>query len=119
MKYPRLRDLREDCDLSQLEVASKINTSQSYYAQYENGNRPIPFERIIELAKYYKVSIDYIAGLTNDKKGLNKSDLQESEEQLLKKFRSLSSERKGKILERMDMLTEEQEEENQKIKGAI
>ena len=67
--YPRLKDLREDKDLSQEEVARILETEQSYYAKYENGVRPIPFERVIKLALFYDVSIDYIAGLTNDKRG--------------------------------------------------
>ena len=49
-------------------LADYLKTSQSYYAQYESGKRQIPFDRVIELAKYYNVSIDYIAGLTNSKK---------------------------------------------------
>ena len=61
--YRRLRDLREDFDKTQEEIAKIIGTSQSYYAQYENGKRPIPFERMIVLAKYYNVSLDYLAGL--------------------------------------------------------
>ena len=68
--FPRLRDLREDRDMNQTQVANIIGTSQSYYAQYENGKREIPFSRIVILAKYYKVSIDYIAGLTNNKGGI-------------------------------------------------
>ncbi len=68
--YPRLRDLREDKDLNQEEVAKIIGTDQSYYAKYEKGVRPISFERVIMLAKFYNVSIDYIAGLTNDKRGI-------------------------------------------------
>ncbi len=65
--YQRLKDLREDSDKTQAEIAAVIGTSQSYYAQYESGRRQIPFERIVLLAKFYDVSIDYIAGLTNDK----------------------------------------------------
>ena len=61
--YQRIRDLREDADKSQKEIAKIIGTSQSYYAQYENGKRAIPFERVIILAEYYNVSLDYIAGL--------------------------------------------------------
>lgn len=61
--YQRLRDLREDADKSQEEIAKIIGTSQSYYAQYENGKRAVPFERMVLLAKYYNVSLDYIAGL--------------------------------------------------------
>lgn len=61
--YQRLRDVREDADKSQEEIARVIGTSQSYYAQYESGKRAIPFERVIILAKYYNVSLDYLAGL--------------------------------------------------------
>ena len=60
--YQRLKDLREDADKSQAEIAKIIGTSQSYYAQYENGKRAIPFERVAALAKYYNISLDYIAG---------------------------------------------------------
>lgn len=68
--YQRLRDLREDSDLTQSDVAKILNTSYQYYSKYEAGLRPISFERVIELAKFYNVSIDYIAGLTNDKQGV-------------------------------------------------
>ena len=54
--YPRLKDLREDKDLSQEDVARILGTEQSYYAKYENGVRPIPFERVIKLALFYDVS---------------------------------------------------------------
>ncbi len=62
----RLRILREKHELTQKEVAEYLKTTQSYYAQYERNERQIPFERVIELAKLYKVSIDYIAGLSDD-----------------------------------------------------
>ena len=61
--YQRLKDLREDADKSQAEIAKIIGTSQSYYAQYENGKRAITFDRMVILAKYYNVSLDYFAGL--------------------------------------------------------
>ncbi len=63
--YQRLKDLREDADKSQEDISKIIGTSQSYYAQYENGKRDIPFERVAILAKYYNVSLDYIAGFTD------------------------------------------------------
>lgn len=68
--YQRLRDLREDADKSQEDIAQIIGTSQSYYAQYETGKRAIPFERVIKLACYYNVSLDYIAGLIDTPKKL-------------------------------------------------
>ena len=67
MLYPRLRDLREDQDLFQKDVASLLNISTQQYSLYERGNREIPFHHAITLAKFYKVSLDYIAGLTNNK----------------------------------------------------
>lgn len=64
MQYQqRIRDLREDTNKKQADVAHFLGTTQSYYAQYENGKREMPFSRAIELAKYYNVSLDYIAGL--------------------------------------------------------
>lgn len=72
--YPRIKDLREDMDLSQKDIAEILGTEQSYYAKYEKGIRPITFERAIKLAKFYKVSLDYIAGLTNDKRGIGYKD---------------------------------------------
>lgn len=65
--YPRLKDLREDSDKTLKEIAEIINTTYQYYQKYEKGIRDIPFERIIKLADYYNVSIDYIAGRTNKK----------------------------------------------------
>ena len=61
--YQRLKDLREDMDKSQEEIAKIIGTSQSYYAQYEKGKRAIPFERMVILAKYYNVSLDSLSGI--------------------------------------------------------
>ena len=65
-KYNRLKDLRTDNDKTQEEIAKVIGTTAQYYSAYERGERDIPFERIIKLAKYYNVTIDYIAGLTNE-----------------------------------------------------
>ena len=64
----RIRDLRIDSDKSQSDISKIIGTSQSYYAQYENGKRSIPFERMVILARYYNVSLDYIAGFTDTPK---------------------------------------------------
>ena len=69
--HERLRGLREDLNKSQAEIAKIINTSQSYYAQYENGKRAIPFERVMLLARYYNVSLDYIAGFVDSPKKID------------------------------------------------
>lgn len=65
--YQRVRDLREDKDLNQGAIAKYLGTSQKQYSRWETGEFEIPFHIVIELAKFYRVSIDYIAGLTNNK----------------------------------------------------
>lgn len=65
MYKTRLRDLREDHDLTQEEVAKIIGTTQQHYGKYESGKIVIPFDRVIKLADYYGVSLDYIAYRTN------------------------------------------------------
>ncbi len=68
MTYKRIRDLREDADLTQTELAEIIHMHKTTYVRYETGEREIPLNIAIILAKYYKVSLDYLAGLTNKKK---------------------------------------------------
>lgn len=63
----KLKDLREDRDLKQREIAKLIKTTQSYYSQLENGQKIITVDRLIKLAKFYNVSTDYILGLTDSK----------------------------------------------------
>lgn len=69
MKYQRLTDLREDKDLKQEAIAKLLGTSQTQYSRWERGEREIPFHHVIKLAVFYDCSIDYIAGLTNKKRG--------------------------------------------------
>lgn len=64
--YPRLRDLREDADLTQEELVKLLKMHKTTYTNYEQGKREPQFELIIKLAKFYDVSIDYIAGLSED-----------------------------------------------------
>ncbi len=65
--YPRIRELREDKDLYQKELADYLHCSQVAYSRYELGLRDIPTEVLIALAKYHNTSVDYILGLTNGK----------------------------------------------------
>ena len=68
MMYPRLRDLREDKDLTQKQVGAIVGMSQTGYSQYELGKNDIPTHVLITLSEYYNVSIDYILGLTDERK---------------------------------------------------
>lgn len=70
----RLRELREDHDLTQIKCAQIANISKNSYIRYENGERIIPLDTAIVFAKYYNVSLDYIAKLTNKQNsGINLS----------------------------------------------
>ena len=62
MHYPRLRDLREDAEKTQMEVAAVLGIDQRVYSNYERGKREIPARHLIVLADYYGVSVDYILG---------------------------------------------------------
>ena len=64
--YARLRDLREDRDLKQRDLAAYLNCSQQVYSNYELGQRDIPTDVLIRLSALYQVSVDYILGLTNN-----------------------------------------------------
>lgn len=64
--YKRLRDLREDNDKTQKEIAEFLNIGTTQYRRWEVGEHKIPAEVIVKIAKYYNVSTDYILGITND-----------------------------------------------------
>jgi len=65
MYFPRLRDLREDKDLLQKNIAEFLHISQTVYSRYERGFQTIPVIHLLKLADYYRVSTDYILGRTN------------------------------------------------------
>ena len=65
--YHRIRDLREDQDLSQSQMASILHCSQQGYSNYELGQRDIPTALLIQLARFHKTSVDYLLGLTDDR----------------------------------------------------
>ena len=68
IRYPNIRNLREDADLSQADLAKILNCFQVAYSYYEIGRRDIPTEILIQLANYYNCSVDYLLGLTNQKR---------------------------------------------------
>ena len=66
MVYRRIRDLREDRDLKQRDLSDYLHCSQQVYSNYELGQRDIPTAVLIALSKYYRVSVDYLLGLTDN-----------------------------------------------------
>ena len=74
MKLKRLRELREDKDLTQKDIAKLLETTPQYYYRYETGKIDIPVKHIIKLCKYYNVTSDYILELSDEYKELKKKD---------------------------------------------
>ena len=102
--YQRIRDLREDADYTQKQVADKLYMHLTQYRRYENGESELPLNIAVNIANLYKVSLDYIAGISLNKNGLTESSLNIRETQLISEFRMLKEFDQGRILERIEML---------------
>ena len=72
-KYPRIKDLMEDNDFTQKHIAEILNMHKTIYTRYESGEREIPFNIAILLAKFYNISLDYMAGLSSERRSLKRS----------------------------------------------
>lgn len=68
MNIERLKEIREDKDYKQSDIAKVLNTTQQQYSKYELGLQVIPVERLVKLAKFYNTSVDYLISLTNERK---------------------------------------------------
>ena len=98
--YPRLKDLREDRDLTQKEVAEMIGKSRSGYSNYESGACDIPTEVLIILAEYYCTSIDYLLGETQE---IARHPLKNSEENRYKALRKKNALNQIELAKRIGM----------------
>ena len=108
--YQRLKDLKEDADLTQRQVAAIIGVSVNHYGKYERGETDIPFEKAIALAEYYQVSLDYLAGRTNFKQGVQSPALSAEELHLIEQYRRLTERSKGKHDILIDQLLRQQDD---------
>jgi transcriptional regulator with XRE-family HTH domain len=90
--------------MTQKQAAEKLFLHLTQYRRYECGESELPFHIAINIAKLYNVSLDYIAGMTDEKRGLTKSTLTDTETQLINSFRKLDPTKQGRILERVEML---------------
>lgn len=111
----RITELREDAGKTQNEIAKLLKTTPQYYSTYERGIRDITTERLIILAEYYNVSMDYITCRTDTKN--IKDKLEPEEYELLKEFRSLTREGKARLKERAMMIAETEAEESAATRG--
>ena len=103
--------------MTQEEVAEKLGVYKTQYCRYENSKGNKFFEAMIAIAQMYGVSLDYIAGITNDKGGLHKNNKEEI--YLLSLYNSLSEKRKGKAECLLEQLVRQQNKENQHIIGDV
>ena len=102
-KYERLKNLREDKDLTQKQLADILFMQLTQYRRYETGERELPLELAIVLAKFYNVPIDYIAGISN-KITHSEKGLTADEKQLLQNYRNISAPDKKKLLDISEIL---------------
>ncbi len=109
--YQRIKDLREDADKTQFDIAEYLGTTAQYYGKYEKGERELPFSRAILLADFYNVSLDYIAGRSNFPKGRNSTAFQKDELDIIEKFSTLTERNKGRLEQFLDTLCEQQNED--------
>jgi transcriptional regulator with XRE-family HTH domain len=110
--YQRIRDLREDTDKTQSEVAEFLGTTAQYYGKYEKGEREIPFMRAIQLADYYQVSLDYLAGRTNHKQGKANPNLTTEQIHVSDIYALLTDKNKGKLELLAEQMLEKQSEDS-------
>lgn len=104
--YERIRGLREDNDKKQSEVAAALYMKPTQYGRYERGEREIPLNVAVAIAEYYNVSLDYITGLSDDKKTLSTTELTAEERDFLKILRRLNQFERGQVFERMSVILE-------------
>lgn len=108
--YQRIRDLREDSDLTQSELCQKLYMHKTTYTNYEQGKHTVPLDFAVLLADFYGVSLDYIAGRTNITKGVSSEVLPDEARILAEKYMTLTERNKGKAELFIDQLCEQQEE---------
>lgn len=95
--YQRIRDLREDHDLTQEALCKLLYMHKTTYTNYEQGKHTVPLDFAVTLADFYQVSLDYIAGRTSFQQGAAKPELTHSEIALVEQFRQLSERHKGRV----------------------
>ncbi len=101
MKIKRLRDLREDNDYTQADIAKILNITRPQYNLYELGDRKIPIDKLQELADYYNVSIDYILERTNYKKVVQADEMSARNKRLTEYYNRLSLEDQDYVMGKM------------------
>lgn len=108
----KLKELRSEKNISQIDVANELNISQKAYSFYERGEREPNLKMLIELSNFFNVTIDYLLGQENEKLYA----VSDEEYKIIKKYKKLTEKNKGKIEERIDTLIENQQDEEIKMR---
>lgn len=118
-KFQRLKDLREDKDMTQEQIAKIFYMHPTQYRRYENSEGTAFTDFLIKIADYYNVSLDYIAGRTNNKAGIGtiKTELSAEEKKLIEDYRQMSERGKIRIQERAESILEDEAEESAATHG--
>ncbi len=116
--YNRIRDLREDRGKTQKETSEEFYMHLTQYRRYEKGESEIPLCLAIRMADYYNVSLDYLAGRTNDKGGLHCNYLDPEQKKLLNAWEQLSSRQKSIVMANIEEFIE-REPRKEERKSAI
>ena len=111
--YQRIRDLRDDADKTQTEIAAYLGTTAQYYGKYEKGERELPFSRAVLLANFYDVSLDYLAGRTNLPKNPHGITIADDALLVLQKYTALTERNKGRLEQFLDTLSEQQAQQKE------
>lgn len=104
--YERIRGLREDSDKKQSELADALYMKLTQYGRYERGEREIPLNVAVAIAEYYGVSLDYIVGLSNEKRPAHGISLTSEESEFIGLLRKLNTFERGQIFERINVILE-------------
>ncbi len=119
MKIKRLRDLREDNDYTQADIAKILNITRPQYNLYELGDRKIPIDKLQALADFYNVSIDYIMERTNYKKVVQSDEMSSRNTRLTEYYNRLSLEDQDYVMGKMIELYRSSERKKNSIKKGI
>lgn len=111
--YQRIRDLREDHDLTQELLCKKLYMHKTTYTNYEQGKHTVPLDFAVLLADFYSVSIDYIAGRTNIMENNSALSLSKDAMDILQKYSALTERNKGKLEQFLDTLCEQQSQQKE------
>lgn len=105
--YQNLEVIRKQANKTQKEIAELLNTTQQQYSKYEKGQQELPIRHLITLSEYYNITTDEVLGIRENRYLFTNAEID-----ILKKYKALKDIRKGRVLQMIDMLLEEQEKES-------